>query len=46
MTFALDWAAGPVVVESDSYDPARAGSKVDGGSVLVGARSVVLLRWG
>jgi glycogen operon protein len=47
ISFSVQWAGGrPVVVESDSYDPARAGSTVSGGSVLVGARSVVLLRCG
>jgi len=47
VSFALDPAAGaPVVIESDSFDPSRAGTKIDSGSVLVGARSVVLLRFG
>ena len=45
-TFALGWAgAAPAVIESDSYDPGRSGTKVDG-SVLIGPRSVVLLRCG
>jgi isoamylase len=45
-TFTLPWPGGaPAVIESDSDDPSRAGRKVDG-SVLVGPRSVVLLRRG
>ncbi|WP_420122173.1 glycogen debranching protein GlgX [Nakamurella sp.] len=44
-TFALTWDAGPAVVESDSHDPGRAGTKVDG-ALVVGPRSVVLLRCG
>jgi glycogen operon protein len=43
-TFSLGWAGGaPAVIESDSYDPNRSGTKVDG-SLVVGSRSVVLLR--
>ncbi len=45
-TFFLGWAgAAPAVIESDSFDPGRSGTKVDG-SVLIGPRSVVLLRCG
>ena len=44
VTFQLGWANGtPSVIESDSYDPSRSGTKVDG-SVVLGPRSVVLLR--
>jgi glycogen operon protein len=47
VTCTLGWAGGaPVVIESDSFDPSRAGAKVDGGTLLVGARSVVLVRFG
>ena len=45
-TFVPTWAGGtPAVVESDSHDPGRAGTTA-GGPVVVGPRSVVLLRLG
>ncbi len=46
LDFALDWD-GPdtFTVESDSYDPSRAGTALSG-PVAVGPRSVVLLRRG
>ena len=44
-TFVPTWAGGPTVIESDSHDPERAGTKADG-AVVVGPRSVVLLRLG
>lgn len=44
LTFDLSWAgAASASVESDSWDPARAGSELTA-SVEVGARSVMLLR--
>ena len=47
VTCTLGRAGGaPVVIESDSFDPSRAGAQVDGGTLLVGARSVVLVRFG
>ncbi len=47
VSFALGWADGrPVVIESDSYDPARAGTTVGAGSLLVRPRSVALVRCG
>ena len=45
--FTLDWdGARTFTIESDSYSPTRGGNPVTGTSVLVGARSVVLLSAG
>ena len=52
VTCTLGWLGGaPVVIESDSFDRSRTGVEgveVDGATLLVGARSVVLVRrgWG
>jgi len=49
LTFSTGWpfsteASAQLIVESDSYDPARRRATVAGGTVTVGPRSVLVLR--